>query len=133
MRDLVLPAFAMDCRDWLVITPSQAGLPEEVGGAPLLAVLSTAVVGTDDLRSASGVLTVGLLDADIPTKPVPGSAVALELVEDDWSRAEDSHRYLLPAPEGQLALVAEFSTPDGTDAEVVERIEALMASFHWAA
>ncbi len=78
-------------------------------------------------------LTVGLLDADIPTKPVPGGAVALELVEDDWSRAEDSLRYLLPAPEGQLALVAEFSTPDGTDAEVVERIEALMASFHWAA
>jgi hypothetical protein len=133
MRDLVLPAFAMDCRDWLVITPSQAGLPEEVGGAPLLAVLSTAVVGADDLRSASGVLTVGLLDADIPTKPVPGSAVAVELVEDDWSRTEVSHRYLLPAPEGQLALVAEFSTPDGTDAEVVERIEALMASFHWAA
>jgi hypothetical protein len=133
MRDLVLPAFAMDCRDWLVITPSQAGLPEEVGGAPLLAVLSTAVVGADDLRSASGVLTVGLLDADIPTKPVPGSAVAVELVEDDWSRTEASHRYLLPAPEGQLALVAEFSTPDGTDAEVVERIEALMASFHWAA
>ena len=95
MRDLVLPAFAMDCRDWLVITPSQAGLPEEVGGAPLLAVLSTAVVGPDDLRSASGVLTVGLLDADVADQPVPGSAVALELVEDDWSRTEDSHA--LPA------------------------------------
>jgi hypothetical protein len=133
MRDLVLPAFAMDCRDWLVITPSQAGLPEEVGGAPLLAVLSTAVVGADDLRSASGVLTVGLLDADVATKPVPGSAVALELVEDEWPRTAESHRYLLPAPEGQLALVAEFSTPDGADAEVVERIEALMASFRWAA
>ena len=62
MKDLVLPAFAMDCRDWLVITPTQAGLPDEVAGAPLLAVLSTAVLGADSFRSASAVLTVGLLD-----------------------------------------------------------------------
>jgi hypothetical protein len=133
MRDLVLPAFAMDCRDWLVITPSQAGLPEEVGGAPLLAVLSTAVIGSDSFRSASGVLTVGLLDADVPTRAVPGSPVALELVEDDWQRVDETRRYLLPAPEGQLALVAEFAAPDGADDEVLDRIEALMASFRWAA
>jgi hypothetical protein len=30
-------------------------------------------------------------------------------------------------------LVAEFTTPDGADAEVVDRIEALMLSFRWAA
>jgi hypothetical protein len=123
----------MDCRDWVVITPSQAGLPEEVAGAPLLAVLSTALIGPDDLRSVSGVLTVGLLDADVPAMPVPGGEVALELVEDDWTGPTGTRRYLLPAPEGQLALVAEFSTPDGSDPEVTERIEALMASFRWAA
>ena len=30
-------------------------------------------------------------------------------------------------------VAAEFSTPDGLDAEVLGRIEALMASFRWAA
>jgi hypothetical protein len=131
MRDLVLPAFAMDCRDWLVITPSQAGLPDEIDGSPLLAVLSTAVIGPDDLRSASGVLTVGLLDGDVALVPVRGSDVALELVDPDGP--EDIRRYVLPTPDGQLGLLAEFSTPDGPDPEVHERIEALIASFRWAA
>lgn len=131
MKDLVLPAFAMDCRDWLVITPTQAGLPDEVAGAPLLAVLSTAVLGTDSFRSASAVLTVGLLDADVETRPVLGASVAAELV--DWDGSPDTRRYVLPTPDGQLALVAEFTTPDGADAEVLERVEALMASFRWAA
>ena len=44
MQDLVLPSFEMDCRDWLVATPDGTGIPEEVDGAPLLAVLSTAVI-----------------------------------------------------------------------------------------
>lgn len=131
MRDLVLPAFAMDCRDWLVITPSQAGLPDEIGGSPLLAVLSTAVIGPDDLRSASGVLTVGLLDGDVAMVPVSGSEVALELVDPD--APEDILRYVIPTPDGQLGLLAEFSTPDGSDPDVHERVEALMASFRWAA
>jgi hypothetical protein len=130
MKDLVLPAFAMDCRDWLVVTPTQAGLPDEVAGAPLLAVLSTAVLGATSFRSASAVLTVGLLDADIPTRPVAGGSVAAELLDAD--EPSDSVRYVLPTPDGQLALLAEFTTPDGADAEVIERIEALMASFRWA-
>lgn len=131
MRDLVLPAFAMDCRDWLVITPSQAGLPDEVAGAPLLAVLSTAVIGADSFRSASAVLTVGLLDADVMTRRVSGSAVAEELIDVD--AAPDTRRYVLPTPDGQLALVAEFTMPDGADDDVVARIDALMTSFRWAA
>lgn len=131
MKDLVLPSFAMDCRDWLVITPTQAGLPDEVAGAPLLAVLSTAVLGADSFRSASAVLTVALLDSDVATRPLPGSSVAAELIDVDGS--SDTMRFVLPTPDGQLALVAEFTTPDGADVEVVERIEALMASFRWAA
>src|SRR5665647_2317698 len=83
MKDLVLPAFAMDCRDWLVVTPAQVGLPDEVGGAPLLAVLSTAVLGQNSFRSASAVLTVGLLDSDVPARPVAGGTVAVELVDGD--------------------------------------------------
>ncbi len=27
MKDLVLPSFEMDCRDWLVVTPDEVGLP----------------------------------------------------------------------------------------------------------
>jgi len=61
-EELALPAFQMDCRDWLVITPEETGLPDEVGGTPLLAVLSTAVIDVEDFRSVSAVLTLGLLD-----------------------------------------------------------------------
>jgi hypothetical protein len=39
---------------------------------------------------------------------------------------------VLPTPEGNLALLAEFAMIDGADAEVAARIEALMASFRWA-
>ena len=130
MKDLVLPAFEMDCRDWLVVTPSAAGLPDEVAGAPLLAVLSTAVIDDDSLVSASGVLTVGLLDEDMAMRRVAPGSVAAELIEDV---DEQNTRYVLPTPEGNLALVAEFTTPDGRDPEVVRRIEALMVSFRWAA
>lgn len=130
MKDLVLPAFEMDCRDWLVVTPEEAGLPDEVGGAPLLAVLSTVVLGADDFRPASGVLTVGLMDEDaLPTRTLGAGCVASELLDTDDGQV----RYLMPAPSSRLALVAEFSVPDGPDAEVTERIESLMTSFRWAA
>lgn len=127
--DLVLPAFKMDCRDWLVVTPDEAGIPEEIAGAPLLAVLSTAVIGVDDFTSASAVLTVGLLDDDAPPAVPPGrGCVAAEVVDVDGD--ERSVRYLAPSPDGQLALLAEFSI-DGDGPEVRRRIEALMASFRW--
>lgn len=130
MRDLVLPAFEMDCRDWLVITPSAAGLPDEVAGAPLLAVLSTAVIDVDAMRSANGVLTVGLLEGDVPMRPVCPGSVAAELVEDEPS---STVRYVLPAPDSSLALLAEFTAPEGFDDDVRERVDALMRSFRWAA
>jgi hypothetical protein len=132
MRDLVLPSFAMDCRDWLVVTPADAGLPDEVGGAPLLAVLSTVVMDGAGFRPASGVLTVGLLDDESPpTRQVAPGSIAAELVEPDGTDA--GRRYVMPAPDDRLALLAEFSLPEGADPEVVDRIEALMASFRWAA
>jgi hypothetical protein len=42
-------------------------------------------------------------------------------------------RFMLPAPGGRLALLAEFAMPEGRDPEVVERVEDLMRSFKWAA
>jgi hypothetical protein len=130
MRDLVLPAFEMDCRDWLVVTPSAAGLPDEVAGAPLLAVLSTAIIGDETFKAVSGVLTVGLMDSEVPLRRVADGPAA-ELV--DGEAPADCVRYVLPTPEGQLALLAEFAMPDGADGDVEDRIEALMASFRWAA
>ncbi|MDT4957832.1 MAG: hypothetical protein QOG22_263 [Pseudonocardiales bacterium] len=131
MKDLVLPAFEMDCRDWLVLTPAQAGLPDEVAGSPLLAVLSTLVIGDDSLREASGVLTIGLLDDELPsTRPVARDCVAAELVDID--APPDSLQYVLATPDGALALLAEFTMPDGIDGEIVRRIEMLMKSFRWA-
>jgi hypothetical protein len=132
MQDLVLPSFEMDCRDWLVATPDETGIPEEVDGAPLLAVLSTAVIDADGLRPASGVLTVGLMDDDVH---------AIRTFDDDCPAAEileefadaDVLRFVLPAPSGPLALLAEFTMPQGRDREVVDRVETLMRSFRWAA
>jgi hypothetical protein len=131
MRDLVLPAFEMDCREWLVVTPAEAGLPDEVAGAPLLAVLSTAVLDDDSFRAATGVLSVGLLDGDLPARPIGSGSVAAELIE--AGEPPESVRYVLPTPEGQLALLAEFSMPDGAEPAVVDRVQALMKSFRWAA
>ncbi|MGH3261122.1 MAG: hypothetical protein ACRDNS_03910 [Trebonia sp.] len=130
MRDMVLPSFAMDCRDWLVNTPAEAGLPDEVGGAPLLAVLSTVLLDAGDFVPASGVLTVGLLDEDVPAARCLGAGcVARELLDADVNGL----RYLLPAPEAPLALLAEFHAPEGPDARIVARVGALMRSFRWAA
>lgn len=139
MKDLVLPAFEMDCRDWLVVTPEEAGLPDEIADAPLLAVLSTVVIGPDSFRPATGVLTVGLMDSDMPaTRPIAADCVAWELIESDGADGADgsvaeARRYLLPTPDHRMALVAEFAIPDGAEADLLERIEALMVSFRWAA
>jgi hypothetical protein len=131
MNELVLPVFAMDCRDWLVTTPDESGLPDEVAGAPLLAVLSTVVVSDGEFRPASGVLTVGLLDTDrVTPHPLPSGRVAQRIV--DPGEDAQFRRYLLPAPDGRLAMLAEFTMPDAADGELVCRIEALMDSFRWA-
>jgi hypothetical protein len=130
VNKMVLPAFLMDCRDWLVVDPRIVGLPDAVADSPLLAVLSTALVDDGELRSASGVLTVGLLDGSaLAVRPVAEAAVAAELVEGD---SDSVMRFVLPAPHGQLALLAEFTVGRARNPDVVERVEALMASFRWA-
>ena len=132
MQDLTLPSFEMDCRDWVVVTPDEAGIPDEVAGTPLLAMLSTVVIGADRFTPASGVLTIGLVDADTPSAvPVDGGEVAAELIDDEMD--EYGMRFVLPAPNGRLALLAEFAMPEGRDPEIVERVEDLMRSFKWAA
>jgi hypothetical protein len=137
MRDLgneiVLPAFQMDCRDWLVVTPTEAGLPDEVAGTPLLAMLSTVVLGPDTFLPASGLLSVGMVEEeDLEcAQTVGGGSVAIELTD---AEADDfGVRFLIPAPNRKLALLAEFSVPDGRVPELVDRIRALMRSFRWAA
>lgn len=131
MHDLVLPTFVMDCRDWLVVTPDDAGLPDEVAGAPLLAVLSTVLIEDGQFRPASAVLTVGLLDDDLPPNvAVSGGEVARRLLDPE----EDLRvrRYLMPAPDGRLGMLAEFTLPDGPDPALEQRVDTLMASFRWA-
>jgi hypothetical protein len=136
MTDLVLPAFEMDCRDWMVISPSDAGMPEDVAGAPLLAILSTVVID-DDLVEATGALTVGLLDEDddLETREVLPGGAAHELVGMDAQPG--TRRFVMPSPNGQrLALLAEFmveTEPTDEHAELAERVERLMASFRWQA
>lgn len=131
-EDVVLPAFELDCRDWLVVTPDDAGLPDELGGAPLLAVLSTAVFGPDEFHCTSAVLTIGLLDDEDPVSldgPDRPGAVATEIAQDD----AESICYLARCPDGALGLLAEF-TGDGCDEPAIRhRIDTLMASFRWAA
>jgi hypothetical protein len=128
--DLVLPAFVMDCRDWRVIGPTETGLPGDVAGAPLLAVLSTVVID-DDLCEATGALTVGIIDddEDLDIRAVAPGAAAYELV--DALAAPGIRRYVIPAPGGdRLALLAEFVVgPDR--AELDRRVERLMVSFRW--
>jgi hypothetical protein len=129
--ELALPAFQMDCRDWLIVMPSETGLPEEVAGTPLLAVLSTVVLDADNFRSVSAVLTVGLLDENDGIAAGHPGWVAIK--DDDDEQTPGSARYILPTPDGQLALLAEFTVTGNADRVIGKRIEALMASFRWAA
>lgn len=130
MADLVLPAFELDCREWIVVSPNEAGMPEEVSGAPLLAVLSTVVIDAD-ITEATGALTVGIIedDEDLVTRAVSPGAVAQELL--DEGREPGTRRYVMPAPNQRLALLAEFVVPDDLGGELERRIERLMSSFRW--
>ncbi len=127
MDELTLPAFELDCRDWLVAEPVEVGLPEEVAGAPVVAVLSTAVMERDELHSVGAVLSLGLLDDDVSE------------FADGISRLVDTEgdarlvRYVVPAPGGQLGLLAEFTLDEAAGPTLRARVEALMASFRWAA
>lgn len=133
MADLVLPAFELDCRDWMVVSPTEAGLPEDVAGAPLLAVLSTMVI-EDDICEATGALTVGMLDddEDLDVRPVAPGAVAQQLLDEGTDPG--LRRYVMPAPGGQrLALLAEFVLARDVEDELERRVERLMESFRWQA
>jgi hypothetical protein len=133
MADLVLPAFEMDCREWLVVSPSEAGMPDDVDGAPLLAVLSTMVI-EDDIREATGALTVGVLEDDdeLDTREVAPGAAARELV--DFDPMPRTRRFVMAAPGGQrLALLAEFVVAGDAEDELSGRVERLMESFRWQA
>lgn len=131
--ELVLPAFEMDCREWLVVSPNEAGLPDDASGAPLLAVLSTMVIESD-IHEATGALTVGLIDEDedLDTRQVAPGAVAHELMDSDG--VPGTRRFVMPAPGGHnLALLAEFVMADECEDELERRVEALMTSFRWQA
>ena len=133
MADLVLPAFEMDCRDWIVLSPADAGMSEDVAGSPLLAVLSTSVI-EDDVLEAKGALSVGLMDGadELETRIVAPGAAVHELVGEDATPG--THRYVIPAPNGApLALVAEFVIGRDSDDELEHRVRRLMRSFRWQA
>jgi hypothetical protein len=132
MPDLVLPAFEMDCRDWIVLSPGDAGMPDDVAGSPLLAILSTAVI-EEDLLEAKGALSVGLIEGadELDTEAVAPDGAVHELVGMD--AAPGTRRYVIPAPNGApLALVAEFVIgEDSDDNELENRVSKLMRSFRW--
>jgi hypothetical protein len=91
------------------------------------------VLDADTFAPASGVLTVGLLDEDVPTGRIlaPG-CVAQKLDDDGDGGVGGCVRYMLPAPDHRLALLAEFNLAEAHETELLPRIDVLMASFRWA-
>ncbi len=129
LHALELPAFELDCRDWLIATPEDGSVPEEIGGAPVVAILSTAVIGSEDLMSASAVLSIGLLDEPVDSVQLDADSPVAELL--DFDATLGSARYVVPAPDGPLALLAEFNA-GGDCGDLLDRFALLMASFRWA-
>ena len=72
-----------------------------------MAVLSTAVIDMSELTPASAVLSIGLLDEPVDSVRLSADSPVAELIDVDV--AAGSARYVVPAPGGQLALLAEFS------------------------
>ena len=109
--DVVLPAFEMDCRDWTRRDAHYRWPTGEVGGAPLLAVLSTAVFDETNFQSASGVFTIGWLDDESRERSQAGVA---ELLDPDGPADGEpggwTMRYLVPSPDGQLGLLASSAS-----------------------
>ena len=67
--------------------------------------------------------------------PVAPGGPACEVLADNPEPG--TRRYVVPAPtpasEPRLALLAEFSVPNDTAAELDRRVHALMGSFRWLA
>jgi len=129
LHALELPAFELDCRDWLIATPADGSIPEEIAGAPVVAVLSTAVIGAEDIKAASAVLSIGLLDEPVDSVQLDAESPVAELI--DFDTHQGLARYVVPAPDGPLALLAEFSA-NGECRDLMDRFARLMASFRWA-
>ncbi|UQX88049.1 hypothetical protein M6D93_17395 [Jatrophihabitans telluris] len=130
LHSMELPAFELDCREWLVATPDDGSVPEEIAGAPVVAVLSTVVIGDQDFEPASAILSVGLLDEPVTAVEIDDRSPVAELVDVDFTGGHA--RYVVPAPDSRLALLAEFSGGEHCDDELMRRFERLMTSFRWA-
>ena len=129
LHALELPAFELDCRDWLIATPADGSIPEEIAGAPVVAVLSTAVIGAEDIMAASAVLSIGLLDEPVDSVQLDAGSPVAELI--DFDTQQGLARYVVPAPDGPLAMLAEFSA-NGECHDLMDRFARLMASFRWS-
>jgi hypothetical protein len=137
--DLNLPTFGLDCREWLVATEAEGLLIEEADGAPVVAVLSTAVIEGDELSSAQAVFSLALVDeetlgaartdADGDHPDVRGHDICV--LDADWPSGYA--RFAVPVPGGELAIVAEFSSAPDPGTELVNRFYDLVTSFRWAA
>ena len=153
--DLNLPAFGLDCREWLVATEAEGLLVEQPDGAPVVAVLSTAVIVGNELVSARAVLSLALLADDDPHEfdgqddissqldtrgendqapahdAVDGGTQDICVLDAQWS--DGYARFAVPAPGGALAVVAEFSSAPDPSPELIDRFYDLVTSFRWAA
>ena len=155
--DLNLPAFGLDCREWLVATEADGLVLDESDGIPVVAVLSTAVIDGAHLRSAQAVLSLALLDDDAaeghlsPRVDSHGAGnetggapapIAIEepaswagqdicVLDADWDGGYA--RFAVPVPGGELAVVAEFRSAPGPSRELIDRFYDLVTSFRWAA
>jgi hypothetical protein len=138
--DLNLPTFGLDCREWLVATEAEGLLIEEADGAPVVAVLSTAVIEGDELSSAQAVFSLALVDeetlgaarttdSDGAHTDVRGHDICV--LDADWHSGYA--RFAVPVPGGELAIVAEFSSAPDPGTELVNRFYDLVTSFRWAA
>lgn len=127
--DLVVPAFELDCRGWIVAGPEEHSRIDDPDSAPIVLTLSTAVVGEDDFYPVSGEFMLGLLDDVPPAVEIREGGVAAEIIDNDDE--PNFVRYLLPCPDGSLALMAAFDLFDGDTPQTRARVEQLMASFRW--
>lgn len=130
--DLSLPTFALDCQNWLITSEADGGVLEDVDGGPVLAVLSTALIGNRDLESASAVFSLGLMDdteLDLLADSTGSGVPEVFIHETAWS--EGHARFVIPTTDGYLAVLAEFSSEPNPSPELVERFHHLVSSFRW--
>ena len=131
---IALPAFELDCRDWLIATEEDGVLDEEICEGPVLAVLSTVVIEEQQFFPATVVLSVALIDEPYREYlgiDAQGFHSDDRLADVEWEQG--NARYFAPSPDGGLALMAEFSSPPRPPSELAHRFHRLMGSFRWAA